>query len=418
MMKRIMIWVGIIVSTVAIAILLMLLVYSNNSESLQKNLLESSEVFKKEYIYKMLDGTPTSYLDNYTDALMLLISAYDGEENLINKSFENYYNTLYNRYPNEVLASIGGKNFIRTLYPRYWHGYVIFLRPLLTIFNYAQIRILNVIFQIVILITFVVLMLIKKKEKYLIPFISAYMIINPMTIFFSMQNSTCWYISMISCILYLIFSDKIKEKKLYYIFFTLIGMNTSFFDFLTYPIATLGIPLILNLISEKMNFNEMIKKIISACIFWLLGYCVMWGAKWVVASIVSNENIIKDAMKQIKFRSSNNKFGNKLSRVEVVKNTLSIFKLPITYYVININILFCWIILFLNRKNYRKEKFLKALLNSIPIFSVALLSIVWYFIVANHSAIHYFFSFRTSWSLWLSILVCMYKTVYDSIEKY
>ena len=57
----------------------------------------------------------------------------------------------------------------------------------------------------------------------------------------------------------LLFHEKLKNKYGY--FFLIIGMMTSFFDLLTYPVATFGIPIILFFILENKSLKEGIKDI-------------------------------------------------------------------------------------------------------------------------------------------------------------
>ena len=73
-----------------------------------------------------------------------------------------------------------------------------------------------------------------------------------------------------------------------------IGIVVSYFDFLTYPLVTLGVPLCLLLIlqADKITYLQKIKNIISLSIAWVIGYLGMWAMKWMIGSIATHKNIL------------------------------------------------------------------------------------------------------------------------------
>lgn len=171
-MKRFCIWLGTIVSIILIGVILISLAYAISPKSLEENLEESRAVFQKEKMYqKVIPIMYTSTLDNYTDALMLLIASYRGSEPLIDKGMNNYRIYVEGTSPYEQMANdfSSAPTEVKSYY-RYWHGYVIFLRPLLAIFNYQQIRIINTIVHIILLITLCLLMKKKQSREIYFPF--------------------------------------------------------------------------------------------------------------------------------------------------------------------------------------------------------------------------------------------------------
>ena len=77
-----------------------------------------------------------------------------------------------------------------------------------------------------------------------------------------------------------------------------IGGLTAFFDLLTAPLVTYGIPMIvLILLRSKMNkytLKQDIFQYIKLSIMWIASYSLTYLAKWVIASIILNENIITE----------------------------------------------------------------------------------------------------------------------------
>ena len=84
---------------------------------------------------------------------------------------------------------------------------------------------------------------------------------------------------------------------------TLIGMATSFFDLFTTPLMTLVLPLSCVLIRE--DAQPTLKEYAGLCLCWLLGYLGMWAGKWAVGSILTGENIFRDALATMQERSVN-----------------------------------------------------------------------------------------------------------------
>ena len=65
-----------------------------------------------------------------------------------------------NMDPVEMLTSYleGNTSYDEWEYPRYWHGYLAVIKPILLLFDYSDIRVFNMIIQGVLLIYIVTLM--------------------------------------------------------------------------------------------------------------------------------------------------------------------------------------------------------------------------------------------------------------------
>lgn len=178
---------------------------------------------------------------------MLLEAANKNDEDVVNRAMSVYridykdetigpYNTLIKHYVNnedyEILTS----------YERYWHGYLVTLKPLLFIFNYSQIRVLNLIIESLLTILVLASMYKRKLNEYIIPYAISYLLLNPYVISLSLQYSTIFYIFTISTLLILLV-DKDKLVKYSYLLFLNIGIFTAYFDYLTYPMVSFGMPL-------------------------------------------------------------------------------------------------------------------------------------------------------------------------------
>ena len=84
--------------------------------------------------------------------------------------------------------------------------------------------------------------------------------------------------------------------------FFLTGIIAAYLDFLTTETVTLAVPLLLMVsigkrsqvygISSNMQRGVSWKLIFKSCFSWLKGFCSMWISKWILASLILQENVM------------------------------------------------------------------------------------------------------------------------------
>lgn len=210
-------------------------------------------------------------------------------------------------------------------YPRYWHGYLIFLRPLLIIMNLGSIRSIYavVLFLLIGLTTY---HLIKRSDIYVgIAFLISLAVGNAATFFFSMQFSNLWIVTLLAMLLMLCKPKYIEKFQNMLIFFFMVGSLTNFFDLLTVPLISWGIPMITYYYinnkyptSEKEDGEKPYERLIFTGVFWTIGYGLTWFTKWLLATIILRKNVIHDALTQILFRTEGNT-DYPLQRIEMLR---------------------------------------------------------------------------------------------------
>ena len=90
----------------------------------------------------------------------------------------------------------------RESYARYWNGYQIYLKPLLTVLNYGQIRNVNTIVQYLLLL--VILKLLLRKYPYgLVPFVIMVLFLAPTAIGKCLMHSHDYYVALLTTLLLL-----------------------------------------------------------------------------------------------------------------------------------------------------------------------------------------------------------------------
>lgn len=241
--------------------LLLILVYLLPTASMEENVAASVEIFRREGTYPVTDimGVDTR-LDNYTDALMLLSASYPGEESALEKALKVYrYTDASNTDPAMALIAHYGDGVEASsiAYERYWHGYLLTLKPALSILDYGQIRTLNAFMLSLCTLWLLSLMYKMGGRNYIPPLLLSLLMLDPLAIARSLQYSTIYYVSILSSSLMLLRLEWLKEARdRLPLFFAAVGCAASFFDLLTWPLASFGIPFCLLLCMDNSHFKK------------------------------------------------------------------------------------------------------------------------------------------------------------------
>ena len=296
-------------------------------------------------------------------------------------------------------------------YPRYWHGFLVFLKPALFFLTYKKILFFNTILQATIFLFICFLMIRRSLSYYVAPYLITYLMLMPEALARCLQFSTCYYLFSLSIIFLLIVPDRIRDKHATLVFFY-IGMLTSYFDFLTYPLVTLGLPALFLVLMQKQQMK--ILRLIKIIFAWFIGYLGMWTSKWIVASLFLGKNVIVDALDKVALRVSNTSVVSDvdftISR-SVVENYRFFSFTPATL----LFFLFLFVIIFLI---VRKIKSIASVSYKrlLPYVLISIMPIVWLSFVLNHSCVHVFF---TNKICSISIMAIMFGCAdfYDHIKN-
>lgn len=411
--KKVLLTLGSFFLMVFLGASLLILTYALPEKKINLHVRESGEYLQPEGSYwRMIPNSPFTNLDNYTDATMLLIAAYNSEENLIQKAAKNHYITLNNVTKPEscmLLESAEDIGYSIHQYGRYWHGYLVVLKPLLLFLNLGEIRELNMLLVIGAIVTISLLMYRRKKLRYVFPYLLAVCFMNPGTIANSLQNSTIFHTASIAMIVLLLFYDKEIFRKHLWLFFMLLGMATSYVDFLTYPIVSLGFPLIcvfiLNTGNNAAGIRQIGKNFQQMLLYsgmWGLGYVGMWGSKWILSSCVTGTNYFAEALNTIETRSSNVAFGKEFSLIDLYKKLGYYLSISRIWTLTLVFMVLCAVVLCFCKKRWHEWSL------SVIFLTIALYPVIWGIFAKNHTYIHDLFTHRgwglTIWGLSSSIL--------------
>lgn len=375
----------------ALALILLLLVYSIPVDRILVNARASIEIFEKEGATpRTVAGYDATTLDNYTDAWMIRNAFYDGEESVFQKSLNVYYYGYHDGKDRNVCESMidylnGVEGYQRRSYARYWHGYLILLKPLLCFFDYGDIRGILKLTELSLLIC-LCMFFERKKMTHFLPALAVTMFcIGFHEIGQSMQYSWVFLIAAAASI-YILKKYPAMDGKMV---FLIIGMCTSFFDFLTYPLFTLGMPLVVVLLCMAVSGEERdaVKAVVLNSVFWGVGYFGFWVEKWILGTLLTEENIFAEAFGSIIERTGRNVVDQPIGYMETVFENIGILcKWPYVLAVFGGLALIC--------AGMRKERLKVSKELTAAYCLVAVFPFIWYAVAMNHSYLHSFMTYR------------------------
>ena len=327
--------------------------------------LENEEIYPN-YLF----GADAAIMDNFTDMIMIKTCG-------ISEAYENI-----------IQAAFGNNG-----YPRYWNGYLLFLRPFLSQFSYQQIRYINM-FLLFVCFCFCFSGILNQTN--IAVAIGFCISITACFLIFIGESLQYFSVFMLSFVLLLIilyvpgFQNQANTALLLFA----AGMTTNFFDMLTAPLLTLGIPLILILSfngqrNDTYSFFRHVSLIFIHTASWACGYALCWVTKWAIATLIFKENIFADAMKTANLRVNGSE-AFPLDRMMMFKlniNTYYFAKGHKPFIFVAAIIMIFIVMLILHHKKNVKSRL-------IPVIFVGSFPYIWYFIFANHSQLHYFYTYR------------------------
>ncbi len=349
----------------------MIITYLIPNRCLNDHYHKSINQIEKEDTYaSFLFGSDASVMDNFTDKMMI-------DTAMIS---ENYHDLFTAAFDNNG-------------YPRYWNGYLMTLRPALTQFSYQQIRYIN---MIVLLLLFCFSFSdIRSEFGSVMAFGFAVSIIMCFLVFIA---ESLQYFSVFTILFFeIIFICRSAKREMGIdpgIPLFIAGMAVNFFDLLTAPLITLGIPLILILSrkaadKDSYHFGEMIKDMTLLSVSWGAGYALCWAAKWAAGSLILGSNIFSDALNTAKFRIGGNEVYpvDRMMMLKLNANTYYFAKGHKPFALIAFSIFILLADLFRSHKKIRTGISAATLL-------IGMLPYFWYLIFSNHSQLHYFYTYR------------------------
>ncbi|UFS71054.1 hypothetical protein LPW11_02425 [Geomonas sp. RF6] len=372
-----------------------------------------TELAAEGHPYRPLFGLYSLMPDNFTDSLMLNQAVAAGDMSPVKASFGNYMRIVPapNGDPSPIdslRAALDGRGEL-TSYSRYWHGYQVILRPLLLLLDYSAIRWLNSLMLSLSVLAVLVLLRYRLNLHTALAFLLALASAGIVMVPISMQFCAVFYLAMagMAAVCYGVDGDGTFRLDLET--FLVLGACTSFLDLLTAPVLTLGMPLaVLTLVRMRAHSTSSLRgQFVHFCrvsFVWGVGYAGTWVAKWCLSSAILGHSLFAEAAESVATRLNGDAAGVAVSRGgAIVRNVAMLFPLfgldntgnarwtavatlcalPAVALLLGI--------LFLVR-HLRQDAGRKCVAALLP---VAALPFLWYVVVANHSYVHFWFTYRS-----------------------
>lgn len=362
-----------------IGTLLLMLAYSLplNDKNVEASLARTDEI-KNSYPLVNVENHYLQYFNSYepgvlddaTDFLILSKVFDEGQENLLWR----------------VMDMQG--------YGRYWHGYISVLRPVFYFIDYFDFRILNGMLQIFLIMILSLLIWQKTEQmRYVLALLSSYALLMPVALGMSLQFSPVFYIAASGELAVLLKGEYLLDRYRYLYLFMILGMLTSYFDFLTYPLVTWAFPVCwaLVLFGSERDMVGNLKMLIFSALSWGCGYVGFFIVKWVFASFVCGYDTFMQAFDAAMYR-----LGEADLDIRTYVQTYNRFEVLYTnwrhyQFIGYAGIIIAWILWAL----FRFIKYgWKIRSNSMALLLATLSSPAWYLLLSNHTTHHHYMTYR------------------------
>ncbi len=288
--------------------LLLILVFMLPSERIKEHIAIDSEQIIREGNYPCLGIINGAYrLDNYTDALLLMFNYLSDNSTPIYDAFvadvryedgkEGIYAlaaVLQDDSWGEETSCHRGSN---------WLGMNIILRPLLYFFSFVQCRLLLHIVSCFALIVTICLITKRLGGYYAVGFGITMVAFGIYTL--SLSFSLGIFCVLIACgvICYILMRKDIDINILHMMFVA--GILTAYFDWLSIPLVTWGLPMLIFLAdlyenNKNLGFNQYFNKVFQSGIGWCLGYAGMIISKCLIATLVEGSGALSFFVQRVK----------------------------------------------------------------------------------------------------------------------
>lgn len=370
-------------------------------EPMQEHVYWSLDMIEKEFEDELLvEGYAATLTGNFTDCLMLEQAVYaDGDHSTLDRALHVYRSESYYD-PENPEGWQPGRSLVDYLtdvpqpheveYGRYWHGYLIFLKPLLLFTSFNSLRLFFSAFQLFLTGIVVVLMTQRGKTGMAAAFLVSLPFLYYFSTYASLSQSVCLYGMLAAVIAMLLWDERMEQRGTVGLFFLGAGMLTSYFDLLTYPLVTLCYPLGVYLYLHEDTLKENLKKMALFSGEWGLGYLWMWGSKWILADMLSQGNVVQNALANVADRTQNAEgYGKIRGFFHVLSLNLEPFanKGFLLFVIILLVAALCMLV-----KNKRQRG--RKLSVMIPYLCLAVYPLGWWFLAQNHSEEHWIFTCR------------------------
>lgn len=384
-------YAGVLAGGLALGLVLLSAATSLPSSALQKGTISAVRILSEEGLYplKGYPGRPIIY-DTFTESLMLNIAYAADAKNPLKSALTNMRYEIPHGGLNQVenlSRLVAEERLPQTGYERYWHGYLVYLRPFLAVSTYEILRMIIMMFILLLSLLYIGVSFWKTRNPSLpLAFLIAMVATDAFSLGGLMQLSQVYIIGLAGGIVLLVLPKRYSIHT-GLLFFGL-GMVTAFFDLLTAPLVALGIPLLTYGALHRASRTDIFRTVA----LFFLGYGLFWATKWIVVGLLYTPDAWFIALDQIKNRTLTHA-GEGFSPLEaVLRNVFQLIGYDKLSKIVVLSLALLTTIILLVRRSMPLRQIIRS-----PWIVVILLPFLWYLLAANHSFLHVWYTYRAQW---------------------
>ena len=389
-------------ATVAVLFVLLLGACALPAQPVLEHVYDSAQTIQQEGLYPEYFGFKLFQMDNYTDTIMLFEAAAMGEQDPLTAmmtataynvdNFETMAGDLAVYCERTIPLATGAQKAVQLVpfsYARYWHGYLIWLRPLLLVTDITGVRVVQYLVLAALFAAVAVLLRRRCGLRAAVWFAVSQLLVTAFWAPHQVQFFTCFAVAYAGCVWVL---AKPRRSDDVCLALLVLGVVTSFCDLLVTPVLTLGLPLVCWLLEPQQRLRAGTRQcgiVVGGSLTWGVGYLLCWASKWVLAGLVTGQNVIADALHQVGVRTAADSWhGMELTWRNIlhfVYTTLAGKHLfwPLVLAVVLLLALFA--------ASIRDRQ---QLARALPLGLCALMTPAWFIVLRTHSIQHGWFTWR------------------------
>ena len=389
-------------ATVAVLFVLLLGACALPAQPVLEHVYDSAQTIQQEGLYPEYFGFKLFQMDNYTDTIMLFEAAAMGEQDPLTAmmtataynvdNFETMAGDLAVYCERTIPLATGAQKAVHLVpfsYARYWHGYLIWLRPLLLVTDITGVRVVQYLVLAALFAAVAVLLRRRCGLRAAVWFAVSQLLVTAFWAPHQVQFFTCFAVAYAGCVWVL---AKPRRSDDVCLALLVLGVVTSFCDLLVTPVLTLGLPLVCWLLEPQQRLRAGTRQcgiVVGGSLTWGVGYLLCWASKWVLAGLVTGQNVIADALHQVGVRTAADSWhgmeltwGNILHFVYMTLAGKHLFW-PLVLAVVLLLALFA--------ASIRDRQ---QLARALPLGLCALMTPAWFIVLRTHSIQHGWFTWR------------------------
>ncbi|MBP3683772.1 MAG: hypothetical protein J6J12_02255 [Oscillospiraceae bacterium] len=414
---RYLIYIGVFTALLLLLYLLLVLFATVPNSAITGKMMDSAVYLSNEkpYVFSE-DGQHQNITDNLADQMWLNIGWHMGIGDPFVSALDTRYCDGMEYGPSMGLfLSVTRGCEANTDYTRYWHGTAGILRVLHLFTDIHGIRILGMVSLVWLLWRTLRILLRSGHWDMGVCLLFSLFWVQVWNLRLSVEYQPCFLICFGLCPAFL----RLERRGDFYLNLLAIvaGTLTAFFDFLTTETITILIPLLLVVAIRSRECRlesprKVLGMLLCCGICWALAYLGTFAVKWGAVSLATGENHFLSAFNSVGQRVNGAVTEGNVQKMPgmlaaVVSNLSVLFEgtSRMEYRMVIFNLIIIAILFFAIYRMYRIRKTLRP--GTVFILLLGSIVLLRYSILANHSYLHSFFTYRALASTMLAGLLAM-----------